>query len=186
MKTVTYTLLNGKKKTIEYDENAPCIICGEPVLSASMGGTVICPSCDVGKCRYCGITICILGEQVDGGKSKQELLNHMKWHHENNPELGKAELQTMTKRSTLKLQRRKKIKYHFSFVVSSLTSVAPIEVYLVGKRVGAITGNGNYCFKFQATKREIQELQKDLVGKTFKVFGGELTVDHVSLKEKRS
>ncbi len=51
MKTVTYTRINGKKFTVEYDENAPCIICGEPVGNASMGGTVICPACDCGKNR---------------------------------------------------------------------------------------------------------------------------------------
>ena len=36
---------------IEYDENAPCKICGLPVGNASMGGTNICPACDMGKFR---------------------------------------------------------------------------------------------------------------------------------------
>ena len=51
MKKVTYRLTNGKTKEIEYDENAPCWYCGLPVVSASMGGTVICPWCDCGKNR---------------------------------------------------------------------------------------------------------------------------------------
>ncbi len=47
MKKVTYP----SGKTYEYDENAPCIICGLPVVEASMGGTVICPWCDCGNYR---------------------------------------------------------------------------------------------------------------------------------------
>ena len=76
MKVAEYP--NGLK--IKYDENAPCISCEEPVLEASMGGTNLCPSCDLGKCRYCGMTIFVLKEEIDGGKSKRELLDHMKWH----------------------------------------------------------------------------------------------------------
>ena len=37
--------------TVTYDENAPCRICGEPVVSASMGGTDVCPWCDCGRDR---------------------------------------------------------------------------------------------------------------------------------------
>jgi uncharacterized Zn finger protein (UPF0148 family) len=48
MKTATYTLIDGSKKTIEYDELAPCIACGLPVVEASMGGTNYCPWCDLG------------------------------------------------------------------------------------------------------------------------------------------
>lgn len=55
MKTVTYRLTNGMDKTIEYDETAPCWVCGLPVGSASMGGTVICPACDCGRKRDGGI-----------------------------------------------------------------------------------------------------------------------------------
>lgn len=51
MKKVKYHLTNGKTKEFEYDEKAPCWICGLPVVSASMGGTVICPWCDCGKNR---------------------------------------------------------------------------------------------------------------------------------------
>jgi len=47
-----------------------------------MGGTVLCPSCDLGKCRFCGISIFILKEEIDGGKSKMMLLEHMKEHRE--------------------------------------------------------------------------------------------------------
>lgn len=82
MKKAKYRTLEGKEIEVEYDENAPCSICGEPVMSASMGGTSICPWCDMGKCRYCGITIMVLKEEVDGGCSKRELLEHMKWHKE--------------------------------------------------------------------------------------------------------
>ena len=57
MKTATYTLLGGEHVTVEYDELAPCRICGEPVIEASMGGTDVCPWCDCGRCRYCGASI---------------------------------------------------------------------------------------------------------------------------------
>lgn len=36
---------------VEYDETVPCLICGNPVISASMGGFDICPSCDCGRFR---------------------------------------------------------------------------------------------------------------------------------------
>jgi uncharacterized Zn finger protein (UPF0148 family) len=81
MKTINYHTDEGLK-SFEYDENAPCIICGEPVVSASMGGTVICPWCDLGKCRYCGISVFVIKESLDDGRSKKELLDHMKWHRE--------------------------------------------------------------------------------------------------------
>lgn len=51
MKTAKYTLVGGKAVEIEYDENAPCVSCGLPVVSASMGGTKLCPWCDMGKYR---------------------------------------------------------------------------------------------------------------------------------------
>ncbi len=74
--------IDGKYFEVEYDEEAPCQCCGEPVISASMGGTNLCPACDLGKCRYCGKTIFVIRKEIDGGKSKEELLKHMKWHHE--------------------------------------------------------------------------------------------------------
>lgn len=43
MKTAKYLGKDGKVIEIEYNENAPCLICGEPVVEASMGGTSICP-----------------------------------------------------------------------------------------------------------------------------------------------
>ena len=64
MKKVTYNLVGGGTKTIEYDENTPCIICGEPVVEASMGGTVICPACDCGVCRFCGMRLCGTPEDI--------------------------------------------------------------------------------------------------------------------------
>ena len=51
MKTATYTGLDGKPFSIQYDETAPCRICGYPVMDASMGGTDVCPWCDMGKER---------------------------------------------------------------------------------------------------------------------------------------
>lgn len=51
----TYRVRNEKgeivDKKIEYDADAPCISCGLPVIEASMGGTVLCPWCDVGHDR---------------------------------------------------------------------------------------------------------------------------------------
>lgn len=56
MKTATYKLLDGSDFTVEYDETAPCRLCGLPVGSASMPGTDICPACDCGynRCPKCG------------------------------------------------------------------------------------------------------------------------------------
>lgn len=51
MKEVTYTLLDGTKHTVQYDQNALCIICDLPVLEASVGGTAICSWCDCGIYR---------------------------------------------------------------------------------------------------------------------------------------
>ena len=48
MKEATYNLTNGEKVTVEYDETAPCRICGKPVEFASVGGTDVCPWCDRG------------------------------------------------------------------------------------------------------------------------------------------
>ena len=66
MKTATYNMVGGGKFTVEYDENAPCIICGEPVVEASMGGTNICSWCDCGNCRYCG------EKYLTGGETTKE------------------------------------------------------------------------------------------------------------------
>ena len=48
MKVATYTNTKGIKFDVQYDENAPCRICGYPVIDASMGGTDVCPFCDAG------------------------------------------------------------------------------------------------------------------------------------------
>jgi DNA-directed RNA polymerase subunit RPC12/RpoP len=69
--------------------DTPCIICGEPVISASMGGSDICPACDLGKCRYCGMKVFVAREEIDGGQSKREFLAHIKWHKDNVPGLVK-------------------------------------------------------------------------------------------------
>ncbi len=80
MKTVTYQLIGGGEVTIEYDPDAPCRICGEPVGSASVGGIDICPSCDMGECRYCGMGSMLLREELDGGCSLRKWREHMAWH----------------------------------------------------------------------------------------------------------
>jgi hypothetical protein len=36
---------------VEYDADAPCIVCREPVMAASMAGTAVCPWCDMGRPR---------------------------------------------------------------------------------------------------------------------------------------
>jgi predicted RNA-binding Zn-ribbon protein involved in translation (DUF1610 family) len=51
MRKIKYTLVGGKVVEIEYDENAPCVSCGLPVVAASMGGTKLCPGCDMGVYR---------------------------------------------------------------------------------------------------------------------------------------
>ena len=78
---IPYKVARYGDAEIPYDPKAPCLICGEPVREASMGGTAICPSCDMGHCRYCGITTVVLREELDGGSSKRALLAHMAWHH---------------------------------------------------------------------------------------------------------
>jgi hypothetical protein len=86
----TYTMLFGgtreKPTIIEYEDEQPCKICGEPILGISMSGTDICPWCDMGKCRYCGVTIFVLREEIDGGASLKNLREHMKWHREKEPD----------------------------------------------------------------------------------------------------
>lgn len=71
MKTATYNKIGGGTFTVEYDENAPCIVCGEPVVEASMGGTHVCPSCDCGRCRYCGVPLPMTEKYIKA---------HMAWH----------------------------------------------------------------------------------------------------------
>ena len=84
-RTVTYNKFSGSPVTVEYDDEAPCECCGEPVISASMGGTKLCPWCDMGKCRYCGVNTVVLREEIDGGASKKNLLEHMAWHRAREP-----------------------------------------------------------------------------------------------------
>ena len=47
----SYTDLDGHPVRVEYDPGAPCWMCGEAVVSASMSGTVVCPWCDCGQNR---------------------------------------------------------------------------------------------------------------------------------------
>ncbi len=51
MRIAHYPQHDGGSHDVEYDPTAPCILCGEPVVSASMGGTVVCPWCDCGTSR---------------------------------------------------------------------------------------------------------------------------------------
>jgi len=51
VRKATYNFVDQGPTVVEYDEGAPCWMCGKPVLLASMGGTVICPWCDTGYNR---------------------------------------------------------------------------------------------------------------------------------------
>ena len=51
MKTATYKNIFNEDIEVGYDENAPCRVCGLPVVHASMGGTDLCPWCDCGRYR---------------------------------------------------------------------------------------------------------------------------------------
>lgn len=77
MKTATYQRQDGTELKVDYDENAPCIVCGEPVVEASMGGTVLCPWCDMGHCRYCKVQLPMGRDKEDSTKKIRE---HIKWH----------------------------------------------------------------------------------------------------------
>ncbi|KKN19278.1 hypothetical protein LCGC14_0947430 [marine sediment metagenome] len=79
MKTAKYNKVGGGILEIEYDEDAPCIVCGEPVVEASMGGTVVCPRCDCGNCRYCGVQ---LPWHPDKEKATRMIKEHVTWHKE--------------------------------------------------------------------------------------------------------
>lgn len=52
--TLTRERDSDEEVQIEYDENALCVLCGLPVVEASMSGTTICPWCDSGVCRFDG------------------------------------------------------------------------------------------------------------------------------------
>lgn len=65
-----------------FDPNLPCLICLEPVHFISQSGSAICPACDMGKCRYCGVSSMIFKEEIDGGRSLRKWREHMVWHHE--------------------------------------------------------------------------------------------------------
>lgn len=80
MKTATYRGLDGQTFSVDYDETAPCLVCQESVGEASMGGTAICPACDVGRCRYCAVLLPALREEIDGGASLRNLRAHIAWH----------------------------------------------------------------------------------------------------------
>ena len=51
MKIATYRNIFNEDIKVEYDEKAPCRVCGLPVIHASMGGTDVCPYCDCGVYR---------------------------------------------------------------------------------------------------------------------------------------
>jgi len=46
-----YALAGRGTTEVEYDDQAPCHVCGLPVLEASVGGTALCPWCDSGMFR---------------------------------------------------------------------------------------------------------------------------------------
>lgn len=51
LRTARYTNFEGEEFQVVYDADAPCASCGLPVVSASVGGTAICPWCDCGNKR---------------------------------------------------------------------------------------------------------------------------------------
>ena len=51
LQKATYDVVGQGPTEFEYDADAPCRLCGEPVIEASMGGTDVCPWCDCGKPR---------------------------------------------------------------------------------------------------------------------------------------
>lgn len=70
MRIATYTKMDGKKLKVEYDEKAPCRICGLPVEHASMGGTDVCPWCDCGN--YRDGTVINITELIDNKKLRKK------------------------------------------------------------------------------------------------------------------
>lgn len=107
MKITHYLMKDGSKREVEYNEMHPCLSCGEPVHNASMGGTIICPSCDLGKCRFCGITVFVMKREIDGGRSYNEIRRHMKWHRE---QLGLPEKYTEEELHCALIKRRKEMR----------------------------------------------------------------------------
>ena len=53
LKKMTYNTDKGPLE-ITYDSEDPCVCCELPVVEASMGGTSICPWCDMGVDRKTG------------------------------------------------------------------------------------------------------------------------------------
>lgn len=51
IKTSIYRLTDGTSKEFTYEDQDPCMICGLPVIHASMSGTNICAWCDCGNNR---------------------------------------------------------------------------------------------------------------------------------------
>lgn len=52
MKTIKMTRISdGELVDVPYDPTIACLICGNPVVNASIGGFDICPSCDCGYFR---------------------------------------------------------------------------------------------------------------------------------------
>jgi hypothetical protein len=78
MKTATYTGMDGAPIVVEYDEMAPCVYCGEPVISASTSGTNVCPACDCGKCRYCLVDLITVSSPWS--RARRALLAHIQFH----------------------------------------------------------------------------------------------------------
>ena len=71
-KVADYRTFGGRR--IVYDPNYPCIYCGLPVGAASMGGTVVCPSCDCGSHRD--------GTKWTFEETTQFMANAKKWYQE--------------------------------------------------------------------------------------------------------
>lgn len=57
--------------TVEYDPDAPCRLCGLPVVAASMGGTSVCASCDCGRYRDGTRIDCMPGSETHKQRARR-------------------------------------------------------------------------------------------------------------------
>jgi len=66
-----YNWPGGNPFTVEYDPNAPCRLCGLPVVAASMGGADVCASCDCGRYLDGTRVNCMLGSEMHKRQARQ-------------------------------------------------------------------------------------------------------------------
>ncbi len=98
MKIATYRLHDGSDLMVTYEDKGACVVCGLPVISASMGGTVICPWCDCGVYRDGTRQM-----TFDRAKIKREACNRLGWATE-----AKAQLIPLNNKRPLVLNNKKR------------------------------------------------------------------------------